>query len=204
MTVTRASVLKGLSALAVGGVGTLVAHPAWASMAGSSSLGSSLKVLTPQESEFVRKAFAENPREFHKIVSVLSKSTGLREYFASYSDYSREEQVKVLAASLDLKSAEALVEVVDTKQLIIRPRRDLEGNPAPEVAVEGPAKSSQEVSAMAWTGPQCPAAWAALYARFATETAMCGALGFFGPGAALGCALAMTVLGSIPDFNAGC
>jgi hypothetical protein len=52
--------------------------------------------------------------------------------------------------------------------------------------------------------PQCPSAGAALWAWWGTNIAFCGAMGFFGPMAALGCSAAMAVAGSFIDFNKGC
>lgn len=49
--------------------------------------------------------------------------------------------------------------------------------------------------------PQCPPAWAALWAWWGTNAAFCGALGFFGPMAAFGCSAVMAIAGSAMDFN---
>lgn len=52
--------------------------------------------------------------------------------------------------------------------------------------------------------PQRPSAWAALRAWWGTNAAFCGAMGFFGPMAALGCSAAMAIAGTVIDFNRGC
>lgn len=160
--------------------------------------------LSQQEAAAVSDALREDSQDFLQTVSILGESSAIQDYLAAYAEFDPQDQLEVMALGFSPESAQAFVQLLDSGELAISADRDVDGNPAPTLEAPDATVASGQVGVAAIGFPQCPSAWAALYAWFATEAAFCGALGFFGPGAALGCAAAMTVLGTIPDYNAGC
>lgn len=175
--------------------------PASAASTGSETAGE----LSRQEASAVAEALNADSQEFLKTVSILEESASIQNYLAAYPEFDSHDQLEVLALGFSPEAAQAFVQLLDSGELVISADRDSDGSPAPTMEAAAAVDVSSGPVAVAAAGfPQCPSAWAALYAWFATEAAFCGALGFFGPGAALGCAAAMTLLGTIPDYNAGC
>lgn len=168
----------------------------------SSSAASLQASNTSTAEETINEAREADPEGFNQTVEILESSPLLMAYLNSYEGFDAEQEVQVLATQFNPDAAQAFVEVLESGELTISAGTDKHGNPAPEVNINPDLNNSGEISTQDF--PQCPSAWAALYAWAATEAAFCGALGLAGPGASLACVAAFTVIGTVPDFNAGC
>lgn len=157
---------------------------------------------TSTAEEIINEAREADPEEFNQTVEILESSPLLMSYLSSYEGFDAEQEVQVLATQFNPDAAQAFVDVLESGELTIDEGADENGNPAPEVNISPDMSNSGGVSTQDF--PQCPSAWAALYAWAATEAAFCGTLGLAGPGATLACVAAFTVTGTVPDFNAGC
>jgi hypothetical protein len=154
----------------------------------------------------LEQAKLADPTGFAERLRIIEKSKPLTTFLASDSRFDAKLQQNFLAASMPTEILEALVELTDSGYI------SLEVSDGPNNAkiakivkakptMVGGGKGSMGMQPMF---PQCPSAWAALWAWWGTNAAFCGALGFFGPMAALGCSAAMAIAGSVIDFNRGC
>lgn len=154
----------------------------------------------------LEQARLADPAGFSKRLQLIRASKELTEYLSSDSRFDGALQQEFLAASMPTDVLESLVSLTDTGYLSLEVT---EGPNHTKVAklskaeptMVGGGKGSMGMKPMF---PQCPSAWAALWAWWGTNAAFCGAMGFFGPMAALGCSAAMAIAGSVIDFNRGC
>ncbi|MCZ9884520.1 hypothetical protein [Arthrobacter sp. B2a2-09] len=154
----------------------------------------------------LEQARLADPAGFANRLDLIQESKELREYLSSDSRFDSGLQQQFLAASMPTDILESLVSLTDSGYLTL----ELADGPnktkvakliKAERSMIGGGKGSMGKKPMF---PQCPSAWAALWAWWGTNAAFCGAMGFFGPMAALGCSAAMAIAGSVIDFNRGC
>ena len=164
------------------------------------------RAQTDEAMKRLEQARSSDPAGFAERLRIIKKSEPLTTFLSSDSRFDSGLQQNFLAASMPTDVLKSLVELTDTGYL------SLEVSDGPNNAkvakiikakpsMVGGGKGSMSMKPMF---PQCPSAWAALWAWWGTNAAFCGALGFFGPMAALGCSAAMAIAGSVIDFNRGC
>ena len=114
--------------------------------------------------------------------------------------------ILVLAATAFFVVRSAEDKVTDSGYLSLEVEAGADNARIAKIVKAGPVMVGGGKGSMAMQPPfpQCPSAWAVLWAWWGTNAAFCGALGFFGPMAALGCPAAMAIAGSAIDFNRGC
>jgi hypothetical protein len=152
------------------------------------------------------QAKSSDPNGFAERLQIIEESKPLSAFLSSDSRFDSRLQQEFLAASMPTDVLMALVELTDSGYLSLEVS---DGPNSSKIAKIVKAKPIMVGGGMGSMGmqtafPQCPAAWAALWAWWGTNAAFCGALGFFGPMAALGCSAAMAIAGSVIDFNRGC
>lgn len=173
---------------------------------------SGVSILQPTQAQTaeamsrLEKAREADPSGYLKRLRLIRDSTALTAFLSSDSRFDGQLQHQFLAASMPTDVLEALIELTDIGylKLIVD-----DGPNGAKIAKIAKAKSSmigggEGSMSMKPMFPQCPSAWAALWAWWGTNAAFCGAMGFFGPMAALGCSAAMAIAGSAIDFNRGC
>ncbi|UVJ39134.1 hypothetical protein [Arthrobacter sp. CJ23] len=175
-----------------------------------SSEGAVLLEPTPaQKSEAMKRleqARLADPVGFAKRLHLIQGSKELTQYLSADNRFDAGLQQQFLAAAMPTDALEALVSMTDSGYLALE-IKDGPGNT--KVATLSKAKPSmigggKGSIAMKPMYPQCASAWAALWAWWGTNMAFCGAMGFFGPMAMIGCSAAMTIAGGVIDFNRGC
>ncbi|UVJ39668.1 hypothetical protein [Arthrobacter sp. CJ23] len=147
-----------------------------------------------------------DPAGFAERLRIIKGSKPLTTFLASDSRFDSGLQQRFLAASMPTDVLEALVELTDTGYLTLEVKDGPNGTKVAKLSKAKPSMVGGGKGGMSMKPmfPQCPSAWAALWAWWGTNAAFCGAMGFFGPMAALGCSAAMAIAGSVIDFNRGC
>lgn len=154
----------------------------------------------------LREHIAVDPDDFQERMSILEDAPAIDTYLERFDDVDVEQQKAFFAASMPTEALRSFVDMTTKGALDIRVTPMSDGTLVTSVEIDptygftAPAKNQGGTTAL----PACPSAWAAFWAWYATEAAFCGAMGFFGPGAALACALAMGLGGTALDFNRGC
>lgn len=156
--------------------------------------------------ENLREHIAADPADFQERMDILDHAPAIDTYLARFDSFDVHQQKAFFAASMPTAALRSFVDMTNTGALdiVVTPKAD--GTLATSVKIDptygftSPTKGQGAMAAL----PACPSAWAAFWAWYATEAAFCGAMGFFGPGAALACALAMGLGGTALDFNRGC
>ncbi|MBT2513416.1 hypothetical protein [Arthrobacter sp. ISL-30] len=148
----------------------------------------------------------EDPAGFAQRLRMIQDSHALTTFLSSDSRFDSGLQQQFLAASMPTDVLESLVVLTETGFLTLEVKDGPNGSKVGKINKAKPTMLGGGVGSMALKPmfPQCPAAWAALWAWWGTNAAFCGAMGFFGPMAALGCSAAMAIAGSVIDFNRGC
>lgn len=154
----------------------------------------------------LEQAKIADPTGFAERLRIIESSKHLIEFLSSDSRFNSKLQQNFLAASMPTEILESLVELTDIGYLSLDVSEGPNNTKVAKISkaeqyMVGGGKGSMGMQPMY---PQCPSAWAALWAWWGTNMAFCGAMGFFGPMAALGCSAAMAVAGSFIDFNKGC
>ncbi|MDJ0353580.1 MULTISPECIES: hypothetical protein [Micrococcaceae] len=154
----------------------------------------------------LREHIAADPTDFQERMNILDDAPAIDTYLERFDNVDVDQQKAFFAASMPTEALRSFVDMTNKGALDIRVTSMSDGTLATSVEIDptygftAPAKNQGETTAL----PSCPSAWAAFWAWYATEAAFCGAMGFFGPGAALACALAMGLGGTALDFNRGC
>lgn len=154
----------------------------------------------------LRKHIATDPADFQERMRILGNAPAIDAYLVQFGGIDIDQQRAFFAASMPTEALRSFVDMTNKGALDIRVAPGTDGTLVTSVIVDPtygftpPAKGQVATAAL----PACPSAWAAFWAWYATEAAFCGAMGFFGPGAALACALAMGLGGTALDFNRGC
>ena len=156
--------------------------------------------------ENLREHIAADPADFQERMNILDSAPAIDTYLARFDSFDVDQQKAFFAASMPTEALRSFVDMTNKGALdiVVTPKAD--GTLVTSVEIDptygftAPAKGQGGTAAL----PACPSAWAAFWAWYATEAAFCGAMGFFGPGAALACALAMGLGGTALDFNRGC
>ncbi|WP_052295519.1 hypothetical protein [Paenarthrobacter aurescens] len=154
----------------------------------------------------LEQARLRDPAGFSNRVELIKGSKPLTEYLSADRRFDARQQQEFLAASMPTDALEALVSLADSGYLKLEVKSGRFGtkvasiSKAKQMTIGGGFRNSSLKPMF----PQCPAAWAALWAWWGTNAAFCGAMGFFGPMAALGCSAVMAVAGSMIDVNRGC
>lgn len=192
----------------------LLSKSGWSLNWGNSIAGteSGVALLQPTQAqadeamERLEQARSNDPAGFAERLRIINKSKPLTAFLSSDSRFGSGLQQNFLAASMPTDVLNSLIELTDTGYLSlevsdgpnnIKVAKIIKAKPS----MVGGGKGSMSMKPML---PQCPSAWAALWAWWGTNAAFCGALGIFGPMAALGCSAAMAIAGSVIDFNRGC
>lgn len=154
----------------------------------------------------LEQARLQDPKGFSKRLELIKSSKPLTKYLSADRRFDARQQQEFLAASMPDEALEALVSLADSGYLKLEVKT---GHFGTKVASISKAKQMTigggfRNSSLKPMFPQCPAAWAALWAWWGTNAAFCGAMGFFGPMAALGCSAVMAIAGSVIDVNRGC
>ncbi|YCH06208.1 hypothetical protein ACTAQJ_13890 [Arthrobacter sp. alpha11c] len=168
-----------------------------------------LEPTNAQKAEAMKRleqARLTDPSGFAKRLELIRGSKELTQYLSSDSRFDGGLQQQFLAASMPTDVLKALVSLTDSGYLNLEV---VDGQNNAKVAKLSKAEprmigGGKGSTAMKPMFPQCPSAWAALWAWWGTNAAFWGAMGFFGPMAALGCSAAMAIAGSVIDFNRGC
>ncbi len=147
-----------------------------------------------------------DPTGFAKRLGIIQSSKTLTTFLASDIRFDSQLQQEFLAAMMPTDVLESLVVLTETGYLTLAVKDGPSGSKVAKIHKSKPAMMGGGLRGMSMRPmfPQCPAAWAALWAWWGTNAAFCGAMGFFGPMAALGCSAAMAIAGSVIDFNRGC
>ena len=196
-------------------LGVFLASVGPASAAGSrtvASAASGVSILQPTQAQTaeamsrLERARETDPSGYANRLSLIKESRALTKFLSSDSRFDGQMQQQFLAASLPTDVLEALIELTDIGYLKLSVEDGPNGAKIAKITkaktpMIGGRKGSMSMKPMF---PQCPSAWAALWAWWGTNAAFCGAMGFFGPMAALGCSAAMAIAGSVIDFNRGC
>lgn len=187
--------------------------PADASGSKTISAGGSGVVLheptAAQKAEAMRRldqAQKADPEGFDERLRLIKNSKELMTYLSSDSRFDAGLQQKFLAASMPTEVLQSLVSLTETGYLTLEVKDGPNNTKVAkfskaEPTLVGGGKGSMAMKPMF---PQCPSAWAAMWAWWGTNAAFCGAMGFFGPGAAIACSGFMMLAGSAIDFNKGC
>lgn len=197
-------------------LGVFLASVGPASAAGARTIAgaeSGVSILQPTQAQTaeamsrLEKAREADPSGYAKRLRLIKDSKKLTTFLSSDSRFDGQLQQQFLAASMPTDVVEALIELTDIGYLKLSVEDGPNGAKIAKITkakapMIGGAKGSMSMKPMAF--PQCPSAWAALWAWWGTNAAFCGAMGFFGPMAALGCSAAMAIAGSLIDFNRGC
>lgn len=148
---------------------------------------------------------AEDPADFHTRMSILDDAPAIDAYLGNF-EFDIEQQKMYLAALMPTEALRGFVDMTNQGMLTLTVTQSESGEKITTIQVEdqpttiAPKAGNASINAF----PACPSAWAAFYAWYATNAAFCGAMGFFGPAAAIGCGLAMGLAGTALDFNRGC
>lgn len=161
---------------------------------------------TDEAMKRLEQARSNDPVGFAERLRIIEKSMHLTAFLSSDSRFDSGLQQNFLAAAMPTDVLKSLVELTDTGYLSLKVSDGPNNIKVAKItkakpSMAGGGKGSMSMKPMF---PQCPSAWAALWAWWGTNAAFCGALGFFGPMAALGCSAAMAIAGSVIDFNRGC
>lgn len=164
------------------------------------------KAQTDDAMKRLEQTRAADPEAFANRLRMIDNSKPLTTFLSSDSRFDSALQQQFLAAAMPTEVLAALVELTDIGYLTLDVRDGSNGNKIAKIikakqTMVGGGKGSMSMKPMF---PECPSAWAALWAWWGTNAAFCGAMGFFGPMAALGCSAAMAIAGSVIDFNRGC
>lgn len=173
---------------------------------------SGVEILQPTQAQTdeamtrLEQAMTADPTGFAERLRIIESSKHLTDFLSSDSRFDSKLQQNFLAASMPTEILESLVELTDTGYLSVGVSEGPANTKVAKISkaepyMVGGGKGSMGIQPMY---PQCPSAWAALWAWWGTNAAFCGAMGFFGPMAALGCSAAMAIAGSVIDFNKGC
>lgn len=165
--------------------------------AAASTSNTAIKKLTPQQTrEVVAKAQQDNPEELLWKKNHLAQSDAFMEVLKSTTP-NVDESLSFFAAISTKDQVLKLVENTKGKHFEISGTED-----NPSVTIASGEASFTKVGGMGTNAmPRCGKAWAAFSAWIAGTTLMCAP--FSGP-AAWTCAVAMGLLGAMPDFNDAC
>lgn len=202
---TTLAVVCGLVVTSMGPAGAAPARTISATDSGA-------VLLTPtaaQKAEAMKRlelARSANPAGFARRLQLIKDSRELPAFLSSDDRFDSRQQQEFLAASMPADALEALISLTESGYLSFEVKDGPNGTKIAKMVKAKPAMIGGGKGSMAMKPmfPQCPSAWAALWAWWGTNAAFCGAMGFFGPMAALGCSAAMAVAGSVIDFNRGC
>ena len=149
---------------------------------------------------------AQDPRGFSLRLRMIEDSPQLNAHLAADKRFDVGLQRQFLAVTMPTDVLAALIDLVDSRYLELSVRENADGTTVASVKKASPMIGGGRLGATSVKPllPQCPSAWAAFWAWWSTNAAFCGAMGFFGPGAALACSFAMAVAGSVIDYNRGC
>ncbi|WP_018133602.1 hypothetical protein [Acaricomes phytoseiuli] len=150
--------------------------------------------------EKARAAEIADPAGYATRLALIASSPKTQEYLNSFQGIDVTRQAEGLAGLMNTEALTGFTQMIDQGALELRVTNLKNGDYQTQMII----KSQPQMRDTALRGmPRCPAAWAAFWAWFATEAAMCGALAPW-PAAAFACAAAYAVGGSMIDFNRGC
>lgn len=154
----------------------------------------------------LRQAKSADPLGFAVRLQIIEESKPLTAFLSSDSRFDSRLQQEFLAALMPTDVLTALVELTDLGYLSLEVSDGPNSLRIAQIVKAKPIMvgGGKGSMGMQTAFPQCPAAWAAFWAWWSTNAAFCGALGFFGPMAALGCSAAMAIAGTVIDINRGC
>ncbi|MBP2268980.1 hypothetical protein J3A64_004444 [Pseudarthrobacter sp. PvP004] len=154
----------------------------------------------------LEQARLQDPTGFSQRVKLIQSSKPLKKYLSADRRFDARQQQEFLAASMPTDALESLVSLTDSGYLTLQLTDGPKNTKVAKLVKAKPVMvgGGKGSTAMMPMYPQCPSAWAALWAWWGTNMAFCGAMGFFGPMAMIGCSAAMTIAGGFIDFNRGC
>lgn len=157
-----------------------------------------IKLSQAETLQVIEDAKRSDYRGFAERRAIISQSTAFMAILEENLD-SPSEGLDFFAAVSTREQAELLVANTRGKRFVVR---GTESNPdvrLVDASPSGPSSAGSQTEPMAM--PRCGKAWAAFSAWLAGTTMLCAP--FSGP-AAWGCAVAMGILGQMPDFNRAC
>ncbi|WP_422936230.1 hypothetical protein [Sinomonas sp. P47F7] len=152
-----------------------------------------------------------DPAGFAQRMRMLQHADALNAFLFGDSRFDGHLQQEFVAASMPSDALEGLIEMTDAGVLKLDLSKNAAGRVVSKmsfvhhkVVLGGGIHTTAIKPADLSTLPQCPSAWAALYAWFAESTMLCELMGFFGPWSMLGCYAFFLVAGMVIDFNMSC
>lgn len=179
--------------------GALAAEPGGAAGDSMSTVQQSssrpYRTLTPTETRSViREAQKSDSAGFAERRATLAKSGAFMDVLTGTTP-NPAEALDFFAAVSTQAQADAVVAHTEGKRFVIS---GTEENPSVQLAA---ASSGESIMPNSTPMPRCAEAWAAFAAFLAAQTMLC--VPFSGP-AAWACAVAMGLLGLMPNFNDAC
>ncbi|WP_307497338.1 hypothetical protein [Arthrobacter woluwensis] len=140
-----------------------------------------------------------DPALFTRKTAMILASPATTAYLKKFDYASLTDQSDILAASMPTEALQGFTQMLDTKAIEMAVVRTDDGYTTVMTVHKASGVGPQDRGNL----PQCPPAWAAFWAWFATNAAVCGPMAAM-PVAAFACAAGFAVGGTIIDFNEGC
>lgn len=167
-----------------------------------SSIPSDSEVIESQK--FIASERSKDSVAFGQKVNIVKNSVATMAYIKSFEGVDADLQVEALSATMPEDALLGFTDMLDKGIIVFEVSKNSDDTFTSKMTVSTSELSPGEVSARGLGDlPQCASAWAAFWAWFAVNGAMCGALAPM-PVAAFACAAGYAVGGMIIDFNAGC
>ena len=212
MAISAGSLGLGTGAYAAEPTGALTATTLAGQTGAANSTGATATATSsiPTESEviesqkFISSERSKDPAAFDRKLRIVQSSAATMAYIQSFEGINVDLQVEALSAMMPEEALQGYTEMLDGGIIVFDVSKNSDGTFTSKMTVDSSESSSDGISALGLGSlPRCASAWAAFWAWFAVNGAMCGALAPM-PVAAFACAAGFAVGGMIVDFNAGC